>query len=449
MERPLSSGAEATLVGRAKGVLEGNWCGSYTKPAPKLYPHQWNWDSGFVAIGYAHYAQGRARQELESLFRGQWRNGMLPHIVFDPTATGYFPGPDRWEIHRSPDAPQDPQTSGITNPPVHAIAALHLYKHAPAEQGKAFLEFLFPKIKSQHRYLYSYRDPKREGLAYLRHPWESGTDNSPAWDEPLSRIDLTSFNLPPYQRRDLDVVSAEGRPTGKDYDRYVYLIEVYKRARYDEAALLEECPFLVQDPLFNSILCRAGEALIEIAEILGEDAGELREWHQQTRRGVDAKLWNEEKGLYGCFDLSTQRPLPADSISGFMPLFAGIPSPERARRLLARLESPGFAGRPAGCYAVPSYDMESELFDPVKYWRGPVWFNMDWMIYRGLTRYGFREKAEEIRRDTFDLLTQYGFHEYFSPYRSAHHGPVGGFGSPDFSWTAALWIDLVWEDADG
>ncbi len=80
------------LISRAQQVLDGNWTGSSTKPAPHLYPHQWNWDSGFIAIGYARYDQSRAQQELSTLFAAQWANGMVPQIVFSSEALGgYFP----------------------------------------------------------------------------------------------------------------------------------------------------------------------------------------------------------------------------------------------------------------------------------------------------------------------------------------------------------------------
>jgi len=72
---------DVQLLERAKEVLAQNWTGVFTQPAPKLYPHLWNWDSGFIAIGYAHFAQEKAEQELRSLLRAQWQNGMVPHIV--------------------------------------------------------------------------------------------------------------------------------------------------------------------------------------------------------------------------------------------------------------------------------------------------------------------------------------------------------------------------------
>ncbi|HEY9378072.1 MAG TPA: hypothetical protein VIQ02_13375, partial [Jiangellaceae bacterium] len=94
-----------------------------TRAAPNLYPHQWSWDSAFVAVGLAHVDASRACTELDTLFTGQWRNGMVPHIVFDPAETGYFPGPNRWACREhSQDPPSAPLTSGICQPPVHALA---------------------------------------------------------------------------------------------------------------------------------------------------------------------------------------------------------------------------------------------------------------------------------------------------------------------------------------
>ena len=100
----------------AKEILLGNWTGSYTKPSPSLYPHQWNWDSAFIAIGYAHYDQERAQQEILSLFENQWSNGMVPQIVFNPQALGhYFPEPDFWQV---PDGrPSKSESSGRRRSP--------------------------------------------------------------------------------------------------------------------------------------------------------------------------------------------------------------------------------------------------------------------------------------------------------------------------------------------
>jgi hypothetical protein len=48
-----------------------------------LYPHQWSWDSCFIAIGNSYFDTDRSMKELEYLFDAQWKNGMIPHVVFN------------------------------------------------------------------------------------------------------------------------------------------------------------------------------------------------------------------------------------------------------------------------------------------------------------------------------------------------------------------------------
>ena len=82
------------LARSARTVLDDNWLGGATKPAPRLYPHQWSWDSAFVAIGNRHDRWDRAALEMRTLFDAQWSNGMVPHIVFGPAPPGQIPQPE-------------------------------------------------------------------------------------------------------------------------------------------------------------------------------------------------------------------------------------------------------------------------------------------------------------------------------------------------------------------
>ena len=65
--------------------------------------------------------------ELEFLFDAQWQNGMVPHIVFNEKDKTYFPASDFYDITY---APRHIGTSGMTQPPVHAIACYYIYENA-------------------------------------------------------------------------------------------------------------------------------------------------------------------------------------------------------------------------------------------------------------------------------------------------------------------------------
>ncbi|WP_397547751.1 amylo-alpha-1,6-glucosidase [Rhodothermus marinus] len=428
---------DETLIKAALAVLDENWTGRFTRPSARLYPHQWSWDSAFIAIGYAHVLPRRAEQELRSLFTGQWRNGLLPHIVFHGPSGNYFPGPEVWAVTCNPNASSHPPTSGIVQPPNHAIAAWHLYQYArDRTQALVFLNELYPRLKAWHDYLYRERDPFHEGLVYIRHPWESGMDNAPLWDQPLSRIAIDGPL--PFQRVDKQVVNPADRPTDTDYARYLQLVSLFRTCRYEESRIQERCPFLIQDVLFNTLLCQAERDLAKIARVLGRDPEPHEARAAQTARAINQKLWDEAHGIYVDYDLVAESPIDVHVVAGFVPLFAGIPSSEQARRMCANLNSRSFCRLGDRCYAVPSYDKQAPGFSRRRYWRGPVWINMNWLLYRGLQRYGEQKYAMWVRNAIIDLPRRYGFYEYYDPEAGCGHG------ADRFSWTAALVLDVLY-----
>jgi hypothetical protein len=150
--------APTQLAARAAYLLRGNDLGVMTSAAPRLYPHMWSWDAAFVAVGLASLSVERAVVELDTLLSAQWSNGMIPHIVFAPGVDGYFPGPDRWACAEfAAAAPTGRQTSGITQPPVHAIAVQRILDRARTrgrstrEVAEAFLDRRWNDLVRWHR----------------------------------------------------------------------------------------------------------------------------------------------------------------------------------------------------------------------------------------------------------------------------------------------------------
>jgi glycogen debranching enzyme len=432
---------DAELAERALAVLDGNWLGHATKPSPRLYPHQWSWDSACVAMGYARVDQGRAERELLSLFAGQWRNGLLPHIVFTPGAR-YFPGPEFWETGRSADAPRSPQTSGIVQPPVHATAVWQVYRSAPdRERATAFVRELLPKLAAWHDYLHRERT-RGGGLAEIWHPWESGMDNSPVWDDALARIEVDPGTVPEYRRVDVELTDAAERPTDAEYDRYAYLVALLRRLDYRDDAIREAIPFAIRPVLFNSLLAQASRDLAEIARAAGADPRPFEERADLTAAAVDAELWDEDRAVYLDYDVRAEARVASPSGAAFAPLHAGIPSAERADRLVALLPSAG-AELGDGGWVVTSLPPGDPRFDPTLYWRGPVWPILNWVLYRGLSRYGYDELAERVRRGVVELSRRFGFWEHYNPTTGRGHG------GEQFSWTAGLVLDLLFARPDG
>lgn len=426
------------LVGRALAVLEANQLGPVTVPSPQLYPHQWSWDAAFIAMAYAHVEQSRAEGELRALFAGQWSNGLLPHIVFAPGGGPYFPGPDFWQVDRSPHAPPGQATSGIVQPPVHASAVLQICRHARDPEAAArFRTEMLPKLDAWHGYLHRERT-RGNGLVEIWHPWESGMDNSPMWDDALARIVLTPGDVPSYERIDVQLGPIEERPTGDEYDRYAYLVALFRDLGYDPAAIRDACPFVVQDVMFNAMLVQADRDLATLAQLDGADPGPYDRRADRTAAALDG-LWDDDRALHVGYDVRRQATITTGTAACFAPLYAGVPSAARAARMVEAVTAssvrPGSRG-----FVVPSLSPDDPRFLRTRYWRGPVWPVINWLVYRGLSRYGFQSEAGQVRTALIDLVRDGGFYEHYDPMTGRGHG------GEQFAWTAALILDLLLDE---
>ncbi|MFJ9585023.1 amylo-alpha-1,6-glucosidase [Streptomyces acidicola] len=424
------------LHSRAARVLEDNWTGTSTVPSRGLYPHQWSWDSAFIAIGLRHLSPLRAQTELETLLGAQWGDGRIPHIVFNPSVPldAYFPSPDFWRSStagQAAGAPRTVQTSGIVQPPVHALAAWLVHQADPGlSRARGFLPRLYPRLAAWHRYLLHRRDLGGGGLASVVHPWEQGMDNSPCWDAPLARV--TPAPARSFRRADLDHGAPEDRPTDLDYGRYVRLATDYRDRAYADG----RGGFAVEDPAFNALLIASEHALARIAKELGATGTARHARAERLTAALVDRLWDPAEGMFFCRDVRGGGLIPERGVSGLIPLLLPTLSRDITDTLLRTASGPHF-GLGGAARLVPSYDLTGEAFDPHRYWRGPAWFNTAWLIERGLRLHGERERADALREDFLSIAGTSGFAEYVDPYTGE------ACGSGDFSWTAALTLDLL------
>ncbi len=411
---------------RAIAVMRNNDRGHYTVPTHGLYPFQWNWDSALSALGFAHFDEPRAWTEITTLFAHQWDDGMVPHIIFHQEDDGYYPGPDVWQTGRATP------TSGITQPPVAGFAVRRIFERAKdsalaREKAKALL----PKIHAWHQWFYTMRDPQKTGLVAIIHPWESGRDNAVDWDEAFARIPTDGVG--PLNRRDTSHANPEHRPTDEQYKRYIWLVQRFRSLGWDNSKLHDASPFQVVDPGFNGILIRSCADLAMVATALGET-----EIATQSRaladRGLAAleTLWSADHAQYLCWDRAIGTAIDSPSIGGLLASFAPIP-PQRAATISTRIN----AIAETCAYVVPSHDPTHPAFDALRYWRGPVWLIVNFMIANGLQNAGQTGTSERVMQDCIRLIDESGFAEYYGPHDAE---PCGG---DQFTWTAAMVIEIL------
>jgi hypothetical protein len=433
--------AASELLEKASEVLKNNDRGGWTVPAADLYPHQWLWDSCFIAIGLRHLDTERAKTEMRSLLTGQWDNGMMPNIIFSGNEKRHI---DLWRSWVNPFAPTEVATSGITQPPMLAEAVLKIGQKLNLSERRTWYKEIQPAIMRYHEWLYADRDPHHEGLILLLHPYESGLDNSPPWISELRKHSLPWWislmeklkldivvNL---FRRDTKHVPPGQRMSNTEALAYWAAIRRLRRKAYNSEALISRSLFAVEDLAFNCIFLRANRCLKEISKVSGIPLpGNLIDAMSRTENAFD-QLWDESNGVYFSRSFVSHKLIEETTISSLLPLYSGSISKNRAHELVAELKKRRLF---ATSWPVPSVPLNSGYFDPYKYWQGPAWVNTNWLIIEGLKNYGFLLEAKVLEERTLKMVTKSGFYEYFNPLNA---DPAG---AANFSWTAALTIDLL------
>lgn len=401
----------ATLLERTVHVMQQNRQRTdghtYTVPSTSSYPYQWFWDSCFHAIIYTHFDSAAAKDELRSLVAHQHSDGFIPHIAC-------------WQKHPtlSVNLCLD-DTSGLIQPPLIAYATWRAYE---PDTDEAFLAELYEPLAKYYQYLLRERDVREIGLIGIVDPDESGEDNSPRYDHLLG--------LPPHH-------SAE-----ENFQKRMQLAEIH--ATCELKASCTSKTFWAEDVSMNSFLVQGLFIMSDIATILNKpkEAHQFKDKATKTKTAMrthmftDGRFWSLQ-GLAG--DKITSKTLDL-----FMPLFAGLYSQQEAAALIQNiLFDEGSYWLPHG---VPTTAKDDPAFDPTEpnwgehwqhpTWRGPIWMSMQWFLYYGLKKYGFHEKAAELKQKSLRLIEQSGFREYYNPLTGE------GMGSIGFTW-GGLTLDMT------
>jgi glycogen debranching enzyme len=222
------------------------------------------------------------------------------------------------------------------------------------------------------------------------------------------------------------------RPRDDEYRRFIHLVDLFRETGWNPARQYAASPFRVADVATNAVLLRAERDLLALAARFGTpaDSQEIGARIERRARAIGG-LWDAARGLFLARDLVGDAPIRVSTSAGFLPLYAAATTPEQTASLAET-----YAHWARACaWMIPSTDPTDPAFEPKRYWRGPIWSVVNWMIADGFAAAGRRELAALIRAQTCRLTERSGLSEYFDPTTGE------GLGGAAFSWTAA--VDLL------
>jgi hypothetical protein len=341
------------LAAAAREVLDAAWDpAGYTAPSPERYPWQWLWDSCFHAIVWAELGDERAVIELARLLGAQDADGFVPHVLYAPHPS---PHGDFWG---RTDA------SSITQPPMHGHALAELVR-----RGVDVPERLCAQSTDALAFLLRVRRRHESGLVRLCHPWESGADDSPRWDEWYGG----------------DRYMAKGE-----------LLRVIERT--SGGAPIDNPTFDVACASFNALVAFNGR---ELASLTHDDR--LLAETEELVEALDAQ-WDPA--------LRTWRDAGGSSVRTLDPLVGALVSDTHVDAVLADLVDPeayGGACGPAGVHRAEA------TFDPMSYWRGSAWPQLSYLLWVAAGRRENQPVADAIAAATVAGVEASGFAEHWGP----------------------------------
>ncbi len=374
-----------------RAALEGAWTSAgYTAPNTDVYPWMWLWDSCFHSIVWAELGvESKASAEITSVLGLQDQAGFVPHM-------GYQLDPDV-----ASDIWGRAGESSITQPPIYAHTLAELTR-----RGMAVPEHSVEAAADGLRFLLESRERTPDGLVTVVHPWETGCDDSPRWDD-----------LCPGDHHDPD------RWKSHKMD----LLESIVRGSNGEP--LSNPMFAIGPIGFNSLIAWNAMELVSLglSEFLAP-ATELVE-------AVDAR-WDPQRSTWVDSGTTESGSGRARTVDALLPLLV-IDSADRRIEVARSLVDPAAHGSPFGPLGV--HRMEPS-FAPDTYWRGPVWPQLSYLLWVALSSRDRTEEsvlAEAIGRSVVRGAIASGLAEYWN-------GDTGrGLGASPQSWTGLALVMAV------
>ena len=342
------------------------------------------WDCFFGSLLTSVEDKAQTTAAIKAILLAQTETGLVPNI-----AAGSGITPDR------------------SQPPVGSYCLWKVYQRF---QDREMLEWAYPRLKRWHDWWLADRGDGQ--------PWRDGNrDGLLEWGSDRGSMDSTGGR---------GFMQAAKYETGLDDS------PMYDEVNYDSHTYTMN----LHDVGLNSLYALDAECLSRIAALLGktEDSQRLAAEYETMKKRVREKLWNDQDGIYEnrFWDGHFSKRL---SPTNFYPMFAGIATPEQAKRMIEEhlLNPKEFWGK----YVAPTIARNDPAFPDQFYWRGDIWGPTNYMLYEGINRYRFDKVALQYAQKSYDLfmddwrINQHNNEQY-------HAWGGNGGGDKHYTWGTLL-----------
>jgi hypothetical protein len=396
--------------------------GTFHVPSHGKYDSLFGWDSGWHAISMTHIDPAIAASEIDALTSLQLDNGRISHDTHFPELQKKANWFSKLGTNLGKTQFDAQGRSAMIDPPSYMVSAGRIFD---ATGDRAWLDRVLPRLERCINYLTTERDLFGDGLVAVIHPWETGTDSSPAYDKMLH----------------LDFRTPLGAPTrGLKYPR---MIDYNSRFGWDPQIAKQKNRFVLEDVCFNSITIRGILEVARLNEKIGaaDKARSFREHAAKMMAALDRVSWVEARGLYQHrYDAQAPKLTTRTTASCLLPILTGLVAKDRAARVIREhvLNREEF-----WLDYVFSFNAKNEMehdkvyMEDLLLWRGHcIWTNINWMINEGLLNYGMKDEARELTRRTAKMILHEGFWEFYD-FRNGQ-----GKGQFNFNWPGLV-LDMI------
>ena len=383
----------------------------------------WAWDSWKQAVATVNFNEELAKNNIRALFDYQ----ITKNDKIRPQDAGVIIDAIFYNKDEDRDGDGGNWNERNSKPALAAWAVWEVYK---VTEDKEFLKEMYPKLKEYHNWWYTNRDFDKNGIAeyggmvhrlnntseeiILAAAWESGMDNAVRFDVEGYGVDDEGVKV--LENKDLkgNLIGYSINQESVDLNSFLYAEKIY---------------------------------LSNMAEVLGlpKEKKEYLKSAKKVKEYVNKNMFDEETGYY--YDLQIgengNKKLLVNrgkGTEGYIPLWANLSTKKEAKRVVENIMDKNVMNT---YLPFPTSAKDNPKYNPVKYWRGPVWLDQAYFGIIGLNNYGYKKEAQDLSIKLFEnsegLLTDGVIRENYNPETGE------GLHCSNFSWSASVYY-LIYKD---